>query len=224
MPVYVDESGGVSAGAMTMAGVEISEDNADRLLHRFRAVTGLRGELKGSRIDLVQRALFFELLERFNGRARILVASPVTLQSPGHFSDFDVYVGLLKQLVEDWLPETGGCASFIVDEGRYSALVLEQVRLDITALLANCGAARMENSARTPGIQIADVIANSYYNLAIHSGRSHRIAAIVEPFVQAHILRSRPLTHVESQASKNPAALGAAGLMKHETGLTGQPS
>ena len=154
----------------------------------------------------------------------MLTASPVTLQGPGHFSDFDIYVGLLKQLVADWLPETGGCANFIVDEGRYSALVLEQVRLDITAMLASFGTASMENSARCPGIQIADVIANSYYNLAIHSGRSRRIAAIVEPFVQAHILRSRPLTHVETPDSKNPAALGAAGLMRHETGLTGQPS
>lgn len=210
MPIYVDESGGISAGAMTMAAVEIDALDAERLLDRFRTVTGLRGELKGSRIDLVQRALFFELLERFKGRARVrVVQSDLLGRAPDAPTDFETYVALLKQLVEDWLPETGGCASFIVDEGRYSALVLEQVRLDIVTMLANFGTARMENSSRCPGIQIADVIANSYYNLAIGSGRSHRIAAIVEPFVHSHILRSRPLTHVAA-APVTPAILDAA--------------
>jgi len=207
LPIYIDESGGLSAGAMTMAGVEIAEEDADRLLRRFKAVTGLRGELKGSRIDLVQRALFFELLERFHGRARICVLHTELLgAAEDRPTDFEAYVALMKQLVGDWLPETGGCASFIVDEGRYSALVLEDVRLDIAAMLANFGTAHMENSARCPGIQIADVIANSYFNLAIQSGRSHRIAAIVEPFVQSHILRSRPLAHGAQTASVSHAA------------------
>lgn len=200
MPIYVDESGGLSAGAMTMAGVSIAQDDAERLLRRFKAITGLRGELKGSRIDLVQRALFFELLERFGGRARICIAQTDLLPTIGRPSDFDVYVALLGQLVDDWLPETGGCANFIVDEGRYDALVLEKVRRDIAAMLANFGTASLANSARCPGVQIADVIANSYYNLAIQSGRSHRIAAIVEPFVQSHVLRSRPLERVRPDA------------------------
>jgi hypothetical protein len=219
LPIYIDESGGLYAGAMTMAAVEIDADNAEKLLRRFRAVTGLRGELKGSRIDLVQRALFFELLERFHGRARICVAQSALLGSGADRpTDFEAYVALMKQLVEDWLPETGGCASFVVDEGRYSALVLEQVRLDIAAMLASFGTARMEDSSRCPGIQIADVIANSYYNLAIQSGRSHRIAAIVEPFVQAHILRSRPLPHF-NPAPITPVMLDAAVLAKADPGL-----
>jgi hypothetical protein len=204
---------------MTMAAVEIDADNAERLLHRFRAVTGLRGELKGSRIDLVQRALFFELLERFHGRARISVVQSELLGSAADRpTDFEAYVALMKQLVGDWLPEIGGCASFVVDEGRYSALVLEQVRLDIVAMLASFGTARMEDSSRCPGIQIADVIANSYYNLAIQSGRSHRIAAIIEPFVQSHVLRSKALPHGEP-APITPAILDAAILGKGEPGL-----
>ncbi len=212
MPIYIDESGGVSAGAMTMAGVENDEADAERLLSRFRTVTGLRGELKGSRIDLVQRALFFELLERFGGRARICMASRDTLENARMLSDFDVYVGLLTHLVEDWLPETGGCAHFIVDQGRYDTLVLEKVRLDIATMLASFGTARLADSARCPGVQIADVVANSYYNLAIHSGRAHRIAAIVEPFVQSRLLRSRPLTHLD-RAPGGPIGKAASAAM-----------
>jgi hypothetical protein len=223
LPIYIDESGGLYTGAMTMAAVEIEADNAEKLLHRFRAVTGLRGELKGSRIDLVQRALFFELLERFHGRARICVVQSQLLgNGADRPTDFEAYVALMKQLVGDWLPEIGGCASFIVDEGRYSALVLEQVRLDIAAMLASFGTARMADSSRCPGIQIADVIANSYFNLAIQSGRSHRIAAIVEPFVLSHVLRSNPLPHID-HAPITPAMLDAV-LEKGASGLPLQPN
>lgn len=224
MPIYIDESGGLSAGAMTMAGVEISEEDAERMLHRFRAVTGLRGEIKGSRMDLIERALFFELFDRFGAKAQVRILRGELLPPSDRHSDFDIYVGLLKRVTEDWLPESGADANFVVDEGRYSALVLEQVRLDIVAMLANVGSATMVDSARCPGIQLADVVANSFYNLAIHSARAHRIAVIVEPFVQAQVLRSRPLDRLDTPSSKNPAMLGAAGLLKGETGLSGQPS
>jgi hypothetical protein len=83
-------------------------------------------------------------------------------------------------------------------------------------MLANVGSATMEDSARCPGIQLADVVANSFYNLAIYSARANRIAVIVEPFVQAQVLRSRPLDHLDTPPSKNPAMLGTAGLLKGE--------
>ncbi len=49
---------------MTLAAVQIAPDVADQLLADFRLATGLSGELKGSRIDLVERALFFTLFAR----------------------------------------------------------------------------------------------------------------------------------------------------------------
>jgi len=202
MPIYVDESGGLSAGAMTMAGVEIEEDAARALVARFRAITGLRGELKGSRIDLVQRALVLELLERFGGRARICTINRSQLGQRVQPRDFDVYVALLTQLVDDCLPETGGCAKFVIDAGRYDALVLEKVRADVAATLEICGSADMIESHRSPGIQIADVVANCFFNLAIVSGRAARIQQIVAPFLLSHILREAPL---RAQLAPSPA-------------------
>ncbi len=181
-----------------------------KLLHRFRAVTGLRGELKGSRIDLVQRALFFELLERFHGRARVCVVKSQLLgNGADRPTDFEAYVALMKQLVEDWLPKSAVARASSPTKAVTARWCVEQVRLDIVAMLASFGTARMEDSSRCPGIQIADVIANSYYNLAIQSGRSHRIAAIVEPFVLSHVLRSKPLSHID-HASITPPMLDAA--------------
>ncbi|HEX7855749.1 MAG TPA: DUF3800 domain-containing protein [Sphingobium sp.] len=193
MPIYIDESGGLSAGAMTMAGVEMEEGAAHDLLQRFRAITGLHGELKGSRIDLVERALVLELLERFGGRARICVVERTALGPQPMLRDLDVYVALLTQLVGEWLPEAGGCARFVIDEGRYDLLVQEQVRLGVARLLESCGAANMVDSRTSAGVQVADVVANCFFNLAVHSSRAAPIQRIVAPFLESHILRSSPL-------------------------------
>lgn len=222
MPIYVDESGSLPAGAMTMAGVSIEADAAEALLRRFRTLTGLRGELKGSRTGPVERALFFELLDRFGGRARVCVARDA---QPGQRpDDFDVYVALLSQLVGDWLPDSGDCASFVIDAGRYHALVLESVRQDVARLLARCGSARLVDSRRSPGVQIADVVANSLYNLAIDSARAGRIRAILEPFEAAGVIRADDLRDVPPPKPKHPALRGSAGGPRDLPGGLAQPS
>lgn len=211
LPIYVDESGSLSAGAMVMAGVEIEEAGAAALLERFRAVTGLHGELKGSRIALIERAFFFELFERFGGKARVCTVRIADQQPGPRPEDFDVYVALLTQLVDDWLPDAGDCAQVIIDAGRYDAMVLEGVRQDIARLLASCGTARMADSRRTPGVQIADVVANSFYNIAIQSHRAGGIHTIVEPFQGAGLIRANRLRHLPEPRQKHPALQGSAG-------------
>ena len=54
MTIYCDESGGLNAGAMTFSAVMLTPKAAADIHARFRGVTGLRGELKGSRISLVR--------------------------------------------------------------------------------------------------------------------------------------------------------------------------
>jgi hypothetical protein len=192
MPIYCDESGGMSAGAMILAGVSIAVEDADALLARFKLVTALRGEMKGSRISLVERALFFELLERFGGRA--IVCEVRTNRLPARLAeergrDLHAYAALLEAVVEAWLPESAGCAEVIIDDGRYDAPTLALVRENIAAMLGTCGQARLADSRRSAGVQIADVVANSFYNLAYDSPRTDRIRRIVTPFEDAKLLR-----------------------------------
>lgn len=196
MPIYCDESGGLSAGAMTFAAVLIDGDAADALLARFRAITGLRGEMKGSRISLIERGLFFELLERFKGRAIIgeILRDRVPPEARQEKDlDLKTYTALLETVVQAWLPEVDGCAEVIIDDGRYDAGRLSLVRQDIAALLGTCGRARLEDSKRSAGVQIADVIANSMFNLAVGSPRTDRIRRIAAPFLDSAVLRIRPL-------------------------------
>ena len=211
MPIYVDESGSLPAGAMIMAGVEIEADAALQLLDRFKAITGLRGELKGSRIAIIERAFFFELFQRFGGRAQVCIVHDDPQRIGPRPDDIDVYVALLTQLVNEWTPIAGDCANVIIDAGRYDVLALEAVRLNIQKLLASCGSAQMIESHRSAGVQIADVIANSFFNIAIRSARSDKISTIVAPFIAADFIRTSNLRERPKPKTKYPALQSNAG-------------
>ena len=94
MTLYCDESGGLSAGAMTMAGIALSDDDATAVVARFRAVTGLRGELKGSRISSTERALLFEILAQRNARGWVAIADGPRLTAARGAGNSDLYLSL----------------------------------------------------------------------------------------------------------------------------------
>lgn len=200
MTIYCDESGGLNAGAMTFAAAMISPEAAAAVHARFRTVTGLRGELKGSRISLTERAYLFELFDRAGGRAWVAVAKRerLTLPSDGKpTSDLALYAALLDLAVGSWLPETGGvCTDVVIDDGRYDPVVLGHVRETIQAGLAGWGRASLADSRRSDGVQIADVIANSLFNITVGSPRARRIGVIVEPLIASRALRIAELTQL----------------------------
>ncbi|WP_257550989.1 DUF3800 domain-containing protein [Sphingopyxis sp. DBS4] len=198
MTIYCDESGGLNTGAMTFAAVMLSPDAAAAIHARFRAVTGLRGELKGSRISLTERAYLLELFDRAGGRAWVAVAKRDNLAPPADgrlATDLALYTALLDLAVSNWLPETGGvCTDVVIDDGRYDPVILAGVRETIQAGLAGWGQASLADSRRSDGVQIADVIANSLFNVEIASPRAHRIGVILEPMLASRAIRIAELT------------------------------
>ncbi|SNS73443.1 hypothetical protein SAMN06295912_11419 [Sphingomonas laterariae] len=197
MPIFCDESGAPATGAMTVAAVAITDQGAEALLSRFHAITGSGGELKGSRIDMAERALVFEFLERFGGTAVISVGKPV--REPGHDAgklDLDTYGALLADAIGAHLPDAPGPVTALVDDGRYDPATLAQIRGRVEQLIDRhdpASWAGLRDSRRTAGIQIADVMANSAWNVAIGSPRSKRIAAIMEPFIANGVVRVRTI-------------------------------
>ena len=193
MTIYCDESGGLNTGAMTFAAVMLTPDAAAAIHARFRAVTGLRGELKGSRISLTERAYLLELFDRAGGRAWVAVAKRERLAPPADGklpTDLALYTALLDLAVSRWLPETGGvCTDVVIDDGRYDPAILAGVRETIQSGLAGWGRASLADSRRSDGVQIADVIANSLFNVAIGSPRAHRIGVILEPMLASRAIR-----------------------------------
>jgi len=200
MTIYCDESGGLNAGAMTFAAVMLTPETAASIHARFRAVTGLRGELKGSRISLTERAYLLELFDRAGGRAWVASAETAKLIPPADGStitDLELYAALLDSAIGHWLPETGGvCSDVVIDDGRYDPVILARVRDTIQAGLAGWGTASLADSRRSEGVQIADVVANSLYNIAAHSPRARRIGIILEPLLAARAIRVAELTRV----------------------------
>lgn len=196
MPIYCDESGGVGRGVMTLAAVDISAEGADALLARFRAVTGFMGELKGSKIDLAERALFFELFVSSAGLATVGIAISALKPDPHEDrGDHDIatYAALLNDAVGAMLPEIPGCESVVIDDGRYGVATLSKVRDDIGKLVGPCGIAQLELSHRLAGLQIADVIANSFFNRALVNDRQGRMAAVVAPLLESGQIKMRIL-------------------------------
>jgi Protein of unknown function (DUF3800) len=196
LTLYCDESGGLSAGAMTFAGIAISPEDADAVAARFRTITGLRGELKGSRITPTERGLLFEILAQRDVRGWIAVADSARLTAAKAVgqSDLHLYSRLLERAVSSFLPTTGGaCVDVIIDEGRYDPAILALVRSDVQAVLGNWGRASLTASHRSVGIQIADVVANSLYNVTANSPRAARIGAIIKPWLDSGRLRTLAL-------------------------------
>ena len=200
MTIYCDESGGLNAGAMTFSAVMLTPQAATEIHDPFRGVTGLRGELKGSRISLVERAYLLELFDRAGGRAWVAVAKRDQLaQNPGGTlpSDLALYAALLDLAIGRWLPETGGvCTDVVIDDGRYDPKILAGVREEIQAGLGQWGRASLADSRRSDGVQIADVIANSLFNIAVGSQRARRIQRILDPMLASKTIRITELTQL----------------------------
>jgi Protein of unknown function (DUF3800) len=194
--IYCDESGGVGRGVMTLAAVEIDPDPAAQVLADFRMETGLASELKGSRINMAERAFIFDLLTKNGTIATIGIAisalKPAPTEDRGDH-DRETYARLLDDVIGSMLPEGASCAGVTIDDGRYDALSLGPIRDHIAALVGPCGLATLELSHRSPGLQIADVIANTFFNRALVNDRQARLAQLVAPLLESGQIKMRIL-------------------------------
>ena len=198
MPIYCDESGGVGRGVMTLAALSIDAEAANNIVLRFREVTGLTSELKGSRIDLVERALLFEFLEPGDWNATVGIAISALKPQPGEDRgdhDIAIYSGLLDDVIESMVGNNAtGCNDVIIDDGRYGVETLKLVRNSVGRLVGPLGTASLAVSHVYSGLQLADVIANSFFNRAMVTERQARLAAIVAPFLESGKIKLRLLS------------------------------
>jgi len=197
MPIYCDESGGIGRGVMTLAALSISVEAADNVVARFRQITGLKGELKGSRIDLTERALLFELLEPGDWYATVGIAISALKPEPGGDRgdhDIAIYSALLDDVIESMVEARPDCSDVIIDDGRYGMETLALVRNSVGRLVGPLGTASLAISHTLAGLQLADVIANSFFNRALVSNRQARMAAVVAPFLESGKIKLRLLS------------------------------
>lgn len=198
MQIFCDESGGIGRGVMTLAAVAITTEAADGLVTKFCERIGLQGELKGSRIDLVERRVFFDLFMVSGGKAVVGFAAMALRPREGEdrgVLDRQIYADLVEAAVSILLLESGGCASITIDDGRYAPATLAAIRNDLAAMVGPCGSAALELSHRSAGLQIADVIANTMFNRALPSERQPQFLAIAQPLIDSGQIRLAHLDH-----------------------------
>ena len=90
----------------------------------------------------------------------------------------------------------GGERARFADFAAGPSAILAHVREEIQAGLGQWGRASLADSRRSDGVQIADVIANSLFNVTIGSPRAHRIQRILDPMFASKAIRIAELTHV----------------------------
>ncbi len=181
---------------MTLAAVELEAKLASTMLDEFQRETGLTSELKGSRINLIERSFFFECFAKSSARATVGIAisalKPAPQEDRGDH-DRETYARLLVDVVGSMLPEGASCTGVIIDDGRYDALSLGPIHDHIAALVGPFGLTKLELSHRSPGLQIADVIANTFFNRALVNDRQVRLAQMVEPLLENGKIKMRIL-------------------------------
>ena len=190
---------------MTLAALLIAPEDAAHILNRFRAVTGYHGEVKGSRIALGERGFLIEMLAQSSAHAVVTLALSATQPQPGEdkgLHDVHVYAALLETAVSTMLPLMDDCRTVLIDDGRYGDATLALIRDDVRTLIGPCGSAELQMSHHADGLQLADVIANSFFTRALPGDRQAHMAALVQPLmargqIQMQILTAEDLREYE---------------------------
>lgn len=176
MHVFCDESGGTGRddSLFLVAAVALTAGEATRIMKSFRKATGLRGEVKGSRLTLDQRSLFFDLVKR-SGTPAISVAYcsgmlPLGNWALGAVKDADLWAELV---IESTLHLGTPSAMSLYADRRYHGAQARSLQECIGASItnqtrSNSFPVHFVDSRDHDGVQIADVVANTAYREILH--------------------------------------------------------
>lgn len=174
--VYCDESGGADQAndAFLVAAVALSPHDAVRLIKSFRKAARFprSEEVKGHLLGLEQRRVLFELLDRQADALSIAVVAQRCELVGGwglaSLSEPELYGHLLAEACGR-LVSPAATVNVTPDGGRYPKGRLAELRSGLERRLLERCTGRVNvgfaDSAALPGVQIADVIANTVYRL-----------------------------------------------------------
>ncbi|MBK1665263.1 hypothetical protein CKO38_14620 [Rhodospirillum rubrum] len=207
MQVFCDESGGSDAAntSFVLAAVSIGSTEAGRLMKSFRKATGLLGEIKGHRLDIRQRKIFFDLLCKERHAQSAAVAAnrwqALGLWAMGALPEVDLYGHLL---IEACWPLVGHSLARRVtitpDGGRYKKAHLASVGERLAKALQNDDR-RVDvgfgDSAHVAGLQIADILANSVFQTLGPGPMAGLVNRLLLPVIDAGRLTIEPIRLTE---------------------------
>lgn len=171
MHVFCDESGGTGRddSLFLVAAVALTAREATHIMKSFRKATGLRGEVKGSRLTDKDRKIFFDILDRSPlSKASVVFCRGLDRLGSWALSALEDHELWAELIVEStlWLGETPTMT--VSADQRYSGARQHGVHNSIVAGIsgrtrANRVTVQFVDSQASDGVQIADIIANTAY-------------------------------------------------------------
>ena len=141
--------------------------------------------------------MLFELLEPGDWHATVGIAISALKPEPGEDRgdhDIAIYSALLDDVIGSMVDARPDCSDVIIDDGRYGLETLTLVRNSVGRLVGPLGTASLAMSHTLAGLQLADVIANSFFNRALVNNRQARMAAIIAPYLESGKIKLRLLS------------------------------
>lgn len=204
MHVFCDESGGVAPGNphFTLAVAAMEQHAAARAVKRFRKVARLKGEeIKGSSLSPADRALFMEVLigEGCGTGAAVVCARGEVIASWAFQTCRRQERILYRHLLAEAFSLLGIGAEVrgvTADGGRYTRAELERVATELTADLERLTGRRVPftygDSAKSPGLQIVDVLCNTAGKLLTSGPQQDVAAKALAPLIKRNLLVVKP--------------------------------
>lgn len=195
MNIFCDESGGTRASneCFVVAAISASTKDAARLVRRLRKATGRSGEIKGHTLTLIGRRIFFDLLLEQHDIACVALtcgrADAVGGWAISSFREIELYKRMLVEACGAAQLGSTRAIDVVIDRTRYKTaaeqriarLAEEELRQRFQCRIV----IRPTDSARSDGIQIADVIANSVYHARGRAKDTKATQALLDRCIEA---------------------------------------
>jgi hypothetical protein len=173
--IYCDESGGFDKDkhSLIVSAIRITFGDAARLMKQFRKATKLSDEIKGGLLSEKERSLFFDMLgdiEYFGAAVGCHKTSDAGSVLPKSFPERDIYQHMLMEACSPLIDMAVPTAKISADGGRYSRQMYLQMATAVEAKMSTESlTAKVEfiRSEDSPGVQIADIVANTVYKATV---------------------------------------------------------
>lgn len=231
MQIFCDESGGADPTneVFLTAAVVLPTGDAARLLKSFHKAARWDGEVKGNRLTPEQRRLFFDLLRKQSELGSVVVScgrrDPLGGWAMGALHEPELYGHLLQEACLSLVGSDARSVTITPDGGRYKKAELSIIGAHLEEAVRESAApaskvtVSFENSASLPGLQVADVVANTAFQALGSTAGSELAGNLLEPLRASgrltlrhvELVGRRPTWLSRSQNTEKPPEGGSLG-------------
>ncbi|MFI3904712.1 DUF3800 domain-containing protein [Ochrobactrum sp. S1502_03] len=206
MQIFCDESGGCDVAdkhTFLVSAVAIDAADATRVIKMFKKTIKEKGEIKGGLLLDLQREAFFDILRGESEHSSVIVTS-ANSSDLGRWAikalgERNIYHGMLKEACSSFNVIGAKRINIFPDSGRYSKQERSYIQKDLEKKLAHLYGVPVslafQDSRSQDGIQVADIVANSVYQLCgagIGDFRNHHL---FQPLAEKNRFTVRPTSY-----------------------------